>query len=214
LTEADTTRRLTNAQLSGHIVDAQNARAVGDLEKELASTNAITAILQKDAEHKAKAGESIASAFGHIAQQRISADSSAANNATQMAIARMKLEQDNATNAILKQDQGFNGFQKAIANNEENRTHRLTQAEKAFEAETKKTLTMLDLGSTEEKAKAENIRAGHNQDMQAINNMFNEERQKLQMAQWQRYGEPMGMPKPAAVTSAAGGNRIKLDQLR
>jgi hypothetical protein len=214
LTEADTTRRLTNAQLSGHIVDAQNARAVGDLEKELASTNAITAILQKDAEHKAKAGESIASSFGHIAQQRISADSSAANNATQMAIARMKIEQEKANNDILKQDQSYNGFQRSIEGNERNRTLRLGEADKAFDATSKKTLLMLDNGSKEDKDKAEDIRAGHNKLLQGINNSFNEMLNKIEMQQWRRHGEAMGLPKPSTAAATAGGNRIKLDQLR
>jgi hypothetical protein len=203
LTEADTTRRLTNAQLSGHIVDAQNARAVGDLEKELASTNAITAILQKDAEHKAKAGESIASSFGHIAQQRISADSSAANNATQMAIARMKIEQEKANNDVLKQDQSYNGFQRSIEGNERNRTLRLAQAEKAFDANSKKALMMLDNGSKEDKDKAEEIRAEHNKLLQKIDNTYNEVLHNIEMQQWRKHGEPIGLSMPKAITSSA-----------
>ena len=209
LTEADTTRRLTNAQLSGHIVDAQNARAVGDLEKELASTNAITAILQKDAEHKAKAGESIASSFGHIAQQRISADSSAANNATQMAIARMKIEQEKANNDILKQDQSYNGFQRSIEGNERNRTLRLAEADKAFDATSKKALMMLDNGSKEDKDKAEEIRAGHNNLLQGINKTFNEMLQKIEMEQWRRHGESKGVPMPMGATESTSGKTIK-----
>jgi hypothetical protein len=209
LTEADTTRRLTNAQLSGHIVDAQNARAVGDLEKELASTNAITAILQKDAEHKAKAGESIASSFGHIAQQRISADSSAANNATQMAIARMKIEQEKANNDILKQDQSYNGFQRSIEGNERNRTLRLAQAEKAFDANSKKALMMLDNGSKEDKDKAEEIRSEHNNLLQKIDNTYNELLHNIEMQQWRKHGEPIGLPKPPPVAGSSGGKTIK-----
>jgi len=213
LTEADTTRRLTNAQLSGHIVDAQNARAVGDLEKELASTNAITAILQKDAEHKAKAGESIASAFGHIAQQRISADSSAANNATQMAIAKMKIEQEKANNDILKQDQSYNGFQRSIEGNERNRTLRLAQAEKAFDANSKRALMMLDNGSKEEKDKAEEIRAAHNNLLQKIDNTYNELLHGIEMQQWRRHGEPMGLPKPPDAAGNAGVKTINFSRI-
>lgn len=214
LTEADTTRRLTNAQLSGHIVDAQNARAVGDLEKKLSAENAIAAILQKDAESKSKAGESIASAFGHIAQQRISADSSAANNATQMAIARMKAEQDKISNDILRQDKGFTGYQTAITNNENSRTRRLAEADTAFKDTSTKRLMMLENGSTEDKEKAAEIRAGHNTLLEKINNSFDQDRQSLLMRQWTLFGKEMGMPKPSTAAATAGGNRIKLDQLR
>ena len=214
LTEADTTRRLTNAQLSGHIVDAQNARAVGDLEKKLTAENAITAILQKDAESKAKAGESIASAFGHIAQQRISANSSAANNETQMAIARMKAEQDKINNDILRQDKGFTGYQAAITNNENSRTRRLTEADTAFKDTSNKRLMMLENGSTEDKEKAAEIRAGHNTLLQGINNVFDQDRQKLLMLQWTLFGKDMGMPRPSDAVASTGGTRIKLDQLR
>ena len=214
LTEADTTRRLTNAQLSGHIVDAQNARAVGDLEKKLTAENAITAILQKDAESKAKAGESIASSFGHIAQQRISADSSTANNATQMAIARMKAEQDKINNDILRQDKGFTGYQAAITNNENSRTRRLTEADTTFRDTSNKRLMMLENGSTEDKEKAAEIRAGHNTLLQGINDVFDQDRQKLLMLQWTLFGKDMGMPRPSDAVASTGGNRIKLDQLR
>jgi hypothetical protein len=214
LTEADTTRRLTNAQLSGHIVDAQNARAVGDLEKKLSAENAIAAILQKDAESKSKAGESIASAFGHIAQQRISANSSAANNETQMAIARMKAEQDKISNDILRQDKGFTGYQAAITNNENGRTRRLAEADKAFTDTSTKRLMMLENGSTENKQEAAEIRAGHNTLLEKINNSFDQDRQSLLMRQWTLFGKEMGMPKPSTAAATAGGNRIKLDQLR
>lgn len=215
LTEADTTRRLTNAQLSGHIVDVQNAKAVGDLEKELSGLNAITEILRKDSEIKAKAGESIASAFGHIAQQRISANTSAANNATQLLIAKMKIDQDNATNAILKQDQGYNGYQKAIDNNEHTRVLQLTQAEKAFATKAQTTVDQMALtGNAEDKARAAEIRAAHARDLEKINNVYDQERQKLLMLQWSKYGEAYGLPKPSAVTNtSSGNNRIKLDQL-
>lgn len=209
LTEADTTRRLTNAQLSGHIVDAQNARAVGDLEKKLTAENAITAILQKDAESKAKAGESIASAFGHIAQQRISANSSAANNETQMAIARMKAEQDKINNDILRQDKGFTGYQAAITNNENSRTRRLTEADTTFKDTSNKRLMMLENGSTEDKEKAAEIRAGHNTLLQGINDVFDQDRQKLLMLQWAKFGKEMGMPRPSDAVASTGGKTIK-----
>jgi len=215
LTEADTTRRLTNAQLSGHIVDVQNARKVGDLEKELSGVNAITDILRKDAELKAKSGESIASAFGHIAQQRISADSSAANNATQLLIAKMKIDQDNASNAILRQDQGFNGFQKALDNNEHTRVLHLTQAEKAFQSKAQTTVEQMALtGNAEDKARAAEIKAAHARDLQSINNVYDQERQKLLMSQYQRFGQAYGIPKPLEMTNTPSGNkRISLDQL-
>lgn len=203
LTEADTTRRLTNAQLSGHIVDVQNARKVGDLEKELSGVNAITDILRKDAELKAKSGESIASAFGNIAQQRISGETSAANNATQLLIAKMKIDQDNASNALLRQDQGFNQFQKSLDNNEHTRVLRLTEAEKAYNTKAQTTVEQMALtGNAEDKARAAEIKAAHAKELQDINKVYDQERQKILMLQYNRFGQFYGISKPPEMTSA------------
>jgi hypothetical protein len=182
LTEADTTRRLTNAQLSGLIVDAQNAKKVGDQEKYIAAIKDVNTILKDNADRKAQ----LAGQAGTIGANLYNTD-------TMANLDRIKIGTMNEANKLAKEAHSLNEFNSSLARFNANKQAIDAELDKSFN---KKTEDLIKMAQVDPEKKKEYIaleaqhEAYKTKQVQSINDQI----YRTELAMHKQHGQ--GMPAP------------------
>jgi hypothetical protein len=182
LTEADTTRRLTNAQLSGLIVDAQNAKKVGDQEKYIAAIKDVNTILKDNADRKAQ----LAGQAGTIGANLYNTD-------TMANLDRIKIGTMNEANKLAKEAHSLNEFNSSLARFNANKQAIAAELDKSFN---KKTEDLIKMAQVDPEKKKEYIaleaqhEAYKNRAVQSINDQI----YRTELSMHKQHGQ--GMPAP------------------
>jgi hypothetical protein len=182
LTEADTTRRLTNAQLSGLIVDAQNAKKVGDQEKYIAAIKDVNTILKDNADRKAQ-----------LAGQAGTMGANLYNTDTMANLDRIKIGTMNEANKLAKEAHSLNEFNSSLARFNANKQAIAAELDKSFN---KKTEDLIKMAQVDPEKKKEYIaleaqhEAYKNRAVQSINDQI----YRTELAMHKQHGQ--GMPAP------------------
>lgn len=189
LTEADTTRRLTNAQLSGLIVDAQNAKKVGDQEKYIAAIKDVNTILKDNADRKAQ-----------ISGQAGTIGANLYNTETMANLDRIKIGTMSEANKLAKEAHSLNEFNSSLSRFNANKQAMVADLDKTFN---KKTEDLIKMAQVDPEKKKEYIaleaqhEAYKNRQVQSINDQI----YKTELAMYKQHGQ--GMPAPVNQNSIA-----------
>jgi hypothetical protein len=192
LTEADTTRRLTNAQLSGLIVDAQNAKKVGDQEKYIAAIKDVNTILKDNADRKAQ-----------LAGQSGSIGASLYNTDTMANLDRIKISTMREANDLTKTANSIGTFNAGLAKFNNNKQAIIAELDKVFNERNKPVIALAGTGDKTARAEFETILGQHEAYKANAVKPINDQIYKTERAMYEQHEKAKGLPPPVNLNDAA-----------
>jgi len=191
------------AQLSGAIVDLQNAKLVGNKAAEIASIKEINALKAGNAERLAKTQDAAAAAYSHIYGADVGERVQREHNQTLIAVEQMREKAQAETNSATKADANIVHMQNALTNNLNSKTNALAKITTAFDNFPNiKMLTAQIAGGTEltgdAKALYDKVTAQRDSDIAKETAMYDGLSYQIQLAMQKKYAE-RGLDIPAPV---------------
>ena len=201
------------AQLSGAIVDLQNAKLAGNKAAEIASIKEINALKTGNAERLAKTQDTAATAYSHIYGADVGERVQREHNQTLIAVEQMREKAQTETNSATKADANIVHMQNALTNNLNSKANALAKINTAFDNFPNiKMLTAQIAGGTEltgdAKTLYDRVTAQRDSDIAKETAMYDGLSYQIQLAMQKKYAE-RGLDIPAPVKPSSGDKVYK-----